>query len=230
MMEQLPLDVGLADFARFESYFPGPNSPAVHAANEAACSPTHTLMWLCGGEGVGKTHLLQAIVSAATEHGFRAVYLPLGQESELPPAVADGLGELDVVCVDDVDTVAADPDWERALFALFESARESSARLILAASQTPSRSAFSLPDLVSRFSSAAVFRLHQLSDAEKLEALRFRAASRGFALPDDVIAYLIKRVDRSMSSLFALLDKLDHEGLVAKKKISVALVKSVLNA
>ncbi len=229
-MQQLPLDVSLADYARFESFFVGPNSPAVHAATEAAHAPTRALIWLCGGEGVGKTHLLQAIVTAGTEHGFRAAYLPLGPESNLPPAAADGLGELDLICIDDVDAVAADADWERALFALFESARESGARLVLAAAQAPAHSAFALRDLVSRFSSAAVFRLHQLSDAEKLEALRFRAAWRGFALPDDVVAYLIKRVDRSTSTLFGLLDKLDHEGLVAKKKISIALVKSVLNA
>ena len=229
-MQQLPLEVGLADYARFESYFAGPNAAVLHALTETATVKSRAVIWLSGAEGVGKTHLLQACVNAANDGGYRSAYLPLGPDSSLEPEVMDGMGVLDVICVDDVDNVAGSAEWERQLFLLFESVRAGGKRLVMSASQAPAHCSFDLPDLVSRFSSAAAFRIRSLSDHDKLKALQLRANWRGFSLPDDVAGYLLKRVDRSTGSLFALLDRLDHEALVAKKKMSVAFVKSVLNA
>lgn len=229
-MEQLPLEVRLSDYARFNSFFVGPNAAAVHALSGAASIRSRAMLWLWGPAGVGKTHLLQACVTAANDNGFRAVYLPLGRDTELRPAAVEGMGELDVVCVDDVGVIAGQPDWERALLMLFESARASDARLIMSASQAPAHCFFELADLESRFGSAAAFRLQQLSDEEKLKALQLRAKWRGFVLPDDTAGYLMKRADRSSASLFTLLDKLDREALVAQKKLSVAFVKTVLNS
>jgi len=229
-MQQLPLDVGLADYARFESYFAGPNAAALHALNEASTVSARAVIWLSGATGVGKTHLLQACVNAANDGGYRAAYLPLGPETGLEPAIMDGMGALDIICVDDVDRVAGQSEWERQLFLLFEAVRAGGNRLVFSASQAPAHCRFDLPDLVSRFSSAAAFRIKSLSDDDKLKALQLRASWRGFSLPDDVASYLLKRVDRSTGHLFSLLDRLDREALVAKKKLSVAFVKSVLNA
>jgi DnaA family protein len=228
-MQQLVLDVGLADYARFESFFAGPNAATVHAMTEAAAVRSRAILWLSGKAGVGKTHLLQACVSAANDAGYRAAYLPLGPGSELIPAALDGMGELDVICVDDVDAVAGNADWERALFLLYEAARASNARLIMSASQAPAHCFFDLPDLASRFASAAAFRMHELSDEDKLSALQLRAKWRGIELPDDVAAYLMKRVDRSTGNLFDVLDKLDREALAARKKLTIAFVRSVLS-
>ena len=229
-MQQLPLEVGLADYARFESFFAGPNAAALHALTEAATTKTRAVVWLSGTDGVGKTHLLQACVNAANDGGYRAAYFPLGADNGLVPEVMDGMGTLDLICVDDVDQVAGHAEWERQLFLLFESVKAGGNRLLMSAAQAPAHCRFDLPDLASRFSSAAAFRIKSLTDDEKLKALQLRASWRGFSLPDDVAGYLLRRVDRSTGSLFALLDRLDREALVAKKKMSVAFVKSVLSA
>jgi DnaA family protein len=147
----------------------------------------------------------------------------------LIPEAVSGVGNLDVVCVDDVDRVAGEPQWERALFLLYESMRQRGARLVLAAQQAPLHCGFALPDLVSRFTSGATFRLQPLSDKDKLKAMQLRANWRGMNLPDDVARYLFARVDRSNSELFALLDRLDHEALAAQRKLTVPFVKSVID-
>ena len=228
-MEQLPLEVRLADYALFDTYHNGPNGEPVHALRNLLESRVFVVLWLWGPTDAGKTHLLQAAVNAADGNGFRSAYLPLSTGSGLSPEVLEGMGELDFICVDDVDAIAGDKTWEQGLFHLFESLRGSGGRLVLAAKESPLHCGFALQDLVSRFSSGATFRLTQLSDEDKLRAIQMRAEWRGLVLPDDTARYLISRVDRGFSQLFSLLDQLDREALKAQKKLTIPFVKAVLN-
>lgn len=227
-MQQLPLEVRLADYALFDTFYDGPNGGIVHALQDLTSSSAFSVVWIWGAPETGKTHLLQAAVAAADGGGLRAAYLPLGGDFDMSPDALDGMDEFDVVCIDDVDAVAGHKDWEQGLFGLFEGLRQNGGRLILTARKSSLHCGFSLPDLVSRFSSGATFRLVQLSDQEKLSAMQMRADWRGLVLPDDAGRYLISRVDRGCRQLFALLDQLDREALAAQRKLTVPFVKGVL--
>jgi DnaA family protein len=229
-VEQLPLEVGPAEFAVFESFLPGPNAALVHALQELAALRMRGVLWLWGAGQTGRSHLLQATVTAAAGRGFRSAYLPLGPAGGLVPSALDGMGELDLVALDDIDTVAGQSDWERALFRLFEQIRERGARLVMAASCAPLHAGFQLPDLASRFSAGAIFRVQSLTDDEKIGALQARAAWRGLDLPDEAARFLMARVDRQPAVLFTLLDRLDREALVAQKRLTVPFVKTVLDS
>ena len=143
-MEQLPLDVGLADYAVFDSFLPAGNDEAVHALQALALDGLPPFVWIWGAPGTGRTHLLQATVNAAAEAGSRTAYLPLGTPDGIAPAAADGLGALDVVCLDDIGGVAGHRDWERGLFMLYEQLRAGGGRLAVAASHAPASGAFAL--------------------------------------------------------------------------------------
>jgi DnaA family protein len=227
-MRQLPLEVRLADYALFETYYPGPNAAVLHSLNEIARNAAYAFAWLWGPGDVGKSHLLQACANAASTAGSRAVYLPLGAELGLMAAGLDGIGECDVVCIDNIDRIAGDSEWERALLLLFESVRQAGGRMVVGASRAPLHMQFALPDLVSRFTSGATFRLQTLSDEDKRKAMQLRASWRGLELPDEVAQFVMLRVDRSSSRLFELLDQLDRESLAAQKKLTVPFVRSVL--
>ena len=227
-MEQLPLEVHLADHALFETFFEGPNAATAHAFRELMRSADPAVLWVWGAPETGKTHLLQASVNAADGNGYRSVYLPLDPRFELSPAVLDGMDDVDVICIDDVDAVAGDQAWEQALFGLFERLRQHG-RLLLAARQAPLNCRFELPDLAARFASGAAFRLRPLADDDKLKAIQLRAEWRGFTLPNDTARYLMARVDRRCGQLFALLDALDREALVAQRKLTVPFVKAILD-
>jgi DnaA family protein len=227
-MEQLSLEVRLADYALFETYFAGPNAAAVHGLCDLMRSADTAVLWLWGAPETGKTHLLQAGVNAADASGHRTAYLPLDPRFELSPPVLEGMDDIDVVCIDDVDAIAGDSGWEQALFGLFERLRERRGRLVLAARQAPLNCGFELPDLASRFASGATFALRPLTDDDKLKAIQLRAEWRGLHLPDDTARYLISRVDRRCAQLFTLLDALDREALAAQRKLTVPFVKAVL--
>jgi DnaA family protein len=157
------------------------------------------------------------------------VYLPFDRSLGLPADALEGLGELDVVAIDDVDAVAGDPAIERALFGLFEQLGQTGGRLVVSAAAPPGDIRFGLPDLASRLKSGGVYHLQPLDDAGRLLALQIRARFRGFDLPDDTGRYLLNRMSRGPASLFRVLDTHDRASLVAQKRLTSPFVRSVLD-
>ncbi len=228
---QLPLGVRLRDDATFVNYYPGANAAAlgyVERLCEADAGWTESLIYLWGGEGVGRSHLLQAACLRFEQRGEAAVYLPLGEVAEYGPELLDGLDQSELVCLDDLDAVAGRADWEEALFHLFNRLRDSGRRLLLAATASPRELPVQLPDLQSRLTLALVFQLHELGDEDKLRALQLRASRRGLHLTDDVGRFILTRGERSMSGLFELLERLDQASLQAQRKLTIPFLKETL--
>lgn len=229
-MRQLALDIRLADFAVFDSFHPGLNSIAVASLQRAAGGEGPPIIWIWGATESGKSHLLQASVALAHASGAATAYLPLHKLRDLSPDVLDGLARFDVLALDDVAAIAGDAEWEKALLRIYEGLVASGGRLLLAAARPPSQSGFALADLASRLAAGAVFRLAELSDADRLSALRRRAAWRGVALPEETAQFLLARVQRGTGNLFQLLDRLDRAALEAQRRLTIPFVKSVLES
>jgi DnaA family protein len=225
---QLPLRITLPDSASLANFYPGSNGPALRSLQRAIGTRAEPFIYLWGGPGIGKTHLLQAASREASEQGEAAAYLPLGYE-ELAPDVLEGMEGFTVVTVDDIHVRAGQPAWETALFHLYNRLRDAGACLLMAGRFPPERLGIALADLVSRLSWGPVFELKGLSDEERLTALQHRARGRGLELPEEVGWFLLKRYPRDMSTLFGLLDTLDKASLEAKRRLTLPFVKSVLN-
>lgn len=219
-MRQIPLGVRLRTAAVFENFHAGSNLEAAEAVRTAT-DP----IWICGPAAAGKTHLLQAVCAASTRP---CAYIDLPGKSGMPPAVLEGLERLGLVALDDVDRAAGEAGWERALFHLFNAAMEHRTRLILAARTVPAAIRWHLPDWASRAASCRVFQLRLLDDAERIEALRLRARTRGLTLPRETAQYLLRRMPRDQQTLFDLVDRLDEEALVAQRRLTVPFVRHAL--
>lgn len=220
-MKQLALGVRLRADAVFESFWPGLNAEAVAALR----TPDGAPVWLWGAPGSGKTHLLQAVCAAA---GEAAAYFPLARSLALPPEALAGFERARVLCIDDVDAVAGDPAWERALFHSFNEAAELRTRLIFAAATPPRQADWSLEDWRSRAASCVVYQLRELDDEGRIEALRLRAAQRGLQLPYETSEYLLKRLPRDLRSLFDVLDQLDEASLAAQRRLTIPFIRDAL--
>lgn len=228
---QLPLGVRLRDDATFANYYPGANAAAlgyVERLCEADAGWTESLIYLWGGEGVGRSHLLQAACLRFEQRGESVVYLPLAEVVDFGPQVLDNLEQCELVCLDDLDAVAGRAEWEEALFHLFNRLRDSGRRLLLAAAAAPRELPLGLADLQSRLTLALVFQLHSLSDEDKLRALQLRASRRGLHLTDEVGRFILTRGERSMSALFELLERLDQASLQAQRKLTIPFLKETL--
>jgi len=225
-LSQLALPLKLQDHAVFESFLPGSNEPLVAFLQDTVASGKGPGGWIRGSLATGRTHLLQAVCERA---GNDAQFLPLRKLIDTDPAVLEGLANRKFVCLDDVDAVAGNGDWELALFNLYNDLIDSDGVLICSAASAPRDCGFGLADLVSRFSRLPTFGLHPLNESERIEALQLRARHRGLDLPVESAGYLLNRSTRDMASLYALLDKLDSEALIAKRRLTIPFVKEVLD-
>lgn len=228
-MRQLALDIRLAEHAVFDSYYAGPNSLAVARLRRLAVGEERGVCWLAGGEGTGKSHLLQACVALAHAAGELTAYLPLARLAARGPPVLDGLGGFDLVALDDVGSIAGRRDWELALLHTYEQVATRGARLVAADEVAPALLGFALADLSSRLAVGGVFRLESLGESECRLALQQRARWLGVTLPGETVDYLLKRVDRHPARLFTLLNRLDRAALAAQKRLTVPFVRSVID-
>jgi DnaA family protein len=228
MMSQLALGIFLRDDATFNNFYAESNSQLCVGLKASSSGEGERFHYLWGSTGVGRTHLLQACCHHASQFDLRSVYLPMNDILQLSPHCLDDLESLALVCIDDIHLIARNSVWEEAFFHFYNRMQFTSTRLVVAAGCAPADLGLSLRDLSSRLSACLVFHMHGLSDEGKLRALQMHAKTRGLDLPNDVGQFVLRRCLRDMSTLCAVLDKLDEASLAAQRKLTVPFVKSVL--
>jgi len=225
---QLVFDLRLRFKANLDNFILGSNAAVVHGLQAVARAGGDDYAFVWAQEGDGLTHLLQAICDDATQQGIENVYLPLRDVLHLGPSILDGLDEISFVCFDDIETIADQPQWEEALFNLFNRLQEHKCRLIVGAHRAVSACHFQLKDLVSRLSSGLGYCLAPLSDQEKLICLQQNALHRGFVLPQNVAQYFLAHYPRDLRTQLKLLEQLDILSLQQQHKITLPFVKAHL--
>ena len=225
---QLTLPVHLRDEASLDNFLFTRRLAPLQSALRALCGEQgEPSLFLYGGAGSGRSHLLQAAC-----HQFAdgtAWYLPLEQlQNRAAAAVLADTEQMALLSLDNIDAVLGRPDWEDALFHLINRARGTACRLLFSAAVTPLRLSVKLPDLASRLSGSVVFQLPDYRDEEKLQVLQFRAGRRGMHLDDEAGRYILSRAPRSFSELMAVLETLEQASLVAQRKLSVHFIKQTL--
>lgn len=216
------------DRATFASFLPARNREAVEHLQRISAGQAAGTAWVCGPEGCGKSHLLQAVCARAAEQQRSPAYFPLGEVANLGSGILEGLSQLDCVCLDDLDRVVGELTWERSLFALLREQDERGACLAIGARSPPALLPWKLADLGSRCAAAPVFQLRALDEDEQRSALQLRARLRGFDLPEETCRWLLRRFPRDPRTLYGLLDTLDEAALIAQRRLTVPFIRSVL--
>jgi len=227
---QLSLPLYLPDDETFASFYPGEN-PSLLSAIQTALHQEHgTYIYFWSREGGGRSHLLHAACAELSQRGEAVGYVPLDKRAYFVPEVLDGMEHLALVCIDNIEGIAGDDEWEAAVFHLYNRILETGrTRLFITGDRPPRQLNLSLPDLASRLDWGQIYKLQPLSDEEKLQALQLRAKLRGFELPEDVGRFLLKRLDREMRTLFTTLDQLDRASITAQRKLTIPFVKDILS-
>mgnify|MGYP001818659638 CR=1 FL=1 len=226
---QLPLGFEPGELFTFDSFIAGNNTVAAGLAQQAATGQGESQLYFWGEQGLGKSHLLQASCNLAAKNQQTVCYLTENEIVGQSPDMFDGLEHVELVCLDDIDAWLQGGDWETALFNLINRVREVGHRLIMASATPPEEVSIKLPDLRSRLAWGPVFQLQPLSDADKYQALRFRAAQNGLELPQNVADYLMQRYPRDTFGLFERLAVLDKASMATQRRLTVPLVKSVFS-
>jgi DnaA family protein len=225
--QQLHLPIELRREPTLADYLPGRNGAALAALERTAAGGGEPFLFIIGGSGSGKSHLLQGACLDAARHGRHTHYCPLGLPG-LDPGILDDLERLDLVAVDDLDRIAGRGDWERALFDLFNRLRERGRALLAAASAAPDALGLRLPDLSSRLQWGPRYRLLPLDEAECETLLKVTALARGLVLPPEVVRYIMTRYPRDPGSLVDLVGRVDAWSLREQRQPTIPLVRRAM--
>ena len=229
MATQLPLDIELNDSHSFENYYSGPNQQIVEYFQQLLVDDGSQFIYIWGGKGAGKSHLVQALCRYFSVSGKAAFYLPLKNKQNFTEKVFDNLETMSLVVIDDIDRIIGDAAWEEALFHFYNRVKDNqNCHLIISGDAAPDELGVCLADLTSRLLWGMVFHIKILNDQDKLKALQQRAHYRGLELSDDVAGYLLNNCPRDLPYLFGLLDKLDQASLVAQRKLTIPFIKTLL--
>jgi len=172
---------------------------------------------LIGPEGSGKSHLAAIWAEAA---GARFLSARALAEAHPPTALATG-----ALVIEDL---AAGQFDERALFHLFNLAREHEAFMLVTARSAPTSWTLPLADLSSRLRAVPVIALEPPDDA-LLRAIVIKLfADRQVPVDEGLVAFLLTRLERSFAAARAAVATLDREGLRLKRPVTRALAVEVL--
>lgn len=228
MSGQLPLALRWPAHQRFDSFRVGTNAAAVELLRSAAAEAEAPWLYLAGPHGSGRTHLLIAACAAANADGRSAQYLSLAALGAARATRIRQFGGSDLLAIDDLDALAGERESEHALFDLYNRCRAERATLLFAATLPPAHLGIGLPDLVSRLSACTQVALKPLDEPARRELLRERAFARGIELDDAVLDWLFAHGKRDLASLLAMLDRIDHASLAAKRRVTVPFLRSLL--
>lgn len=180
---------------------------------------------LCGGRGVGKTHLLRAVCQAASVAGLRAAWVPVKRVLPEGGGLLDGLDSVPVVCLDDIDAIGRDSDWQLALFRLINNSRARGHVLLTASRVSPRDMDFLMRDVSSRLLWGVVYALEPMSDKELARTMACYARARNYVLTERATQYMVNNLPHDLTTLTALLDRLGNLSREGNREITVPLVK-----
>lgn len=205
------------------------DAPALTAQlRDFALAGVRRALYVAGPPGTGKTHLAIGICAEAERLGRTAAYLPLRSVAGRLRDASEAAHRADVIAVDGLDCIAGDRAEEIALFDLHNRAHDAGRSVLYTASEAPDALGLVLPDLRSRLAQSVHASLPQLDDTGRHELLRLRADRRGLQLDPATIDWLLRRVDRDVPALTALLDRLDRASLASQRRLTVPFVRQVL--
>jgi chromosomal replication initiator protein len=224
----------------FETYITGRCNRMAHsAALAAAQSPGqgYNPLFIYGGSGLGKTHLLQAIGNLAQANGVSVLYASGEQyTNDFITAIRERkmeefhtkYREIDLLMIDDIHFIGGKEQTEENFFHTFNELHNSN-RQIVATSDRPPRAMSLLEDrLRSRFEGGLAIDIQPPDLETRLSILKAKAENTGVELPSDVLEFIAKRIKKNVRELEGGLNRVIAYSRLLRIKPNVELATKAL--
>ena len=177
-LPQIPFEFGNFQKIDFTSFIEGENQDLLDFLNTMTKKKKNDCLYIWGSQGTGKTHLLQAACKQADDMNSQVTYIPLKQYEEFDSEIFNGLGKLDLICVDDLEFISGNLEWQQRLTLLYNEIRDNNNSIIISSTSSPKNIKIELDDLKSRLVWGQVYKIKPPNDELKIEILKRKASER----------------------------------------------------
>ena len=226
----------------FDSFVVGPSNQFAHAAAMAAAnspSRTYNPLFLYGGVGLGKTHLMQAIGNhVATKkprakicyiacETFTNEYIEALQNNSVS-AFRRKYRKIDMLMIDDIQFLDGKARLQEEFFHTFNTLFENHKQIVLTSDRTPSEMAGLAPRLISRFEWGLVTELGKPDVETRTAILRKKAELLNLKVDLELIDYLAERISSNIRSLEGALIRVASYISLTNQHVDVAKIEELL--
>jgi chromosomal replication initiator protein len=224
----------------FDQFIVGASNRLAHAASLAVAEnpgDAYNPLFLYGGVGLGKTHLLQAIAQFALLRGKTVIYttsetftndLINSIRSQSTELFREKYRKTDFLLIDDIQFIAGKESTQEEFFHTFNTLHSSGGQLVLS-SDRPPKAITTLEDrLRSRFEWGLLADVQPPDLETRIAILRFKADSQGMHIPDDVMEFIAQRAQSNIRELEGALNKVIAHAAMMRQSINLELAMVAL--
>ncbi len=226
----------------FDNFITGNSNQFVYAATSAvADSPgkTYNPLFIYGGVGLGKTHLMHAIGNKvmAAKHDFSVLYVSSEQfTNEVVSAIRhekmsdlkEKYRNLDLLLLDDVQFIANKTATQEEFFYTFNALYEKQKQIVISCDRPPREISDVTDRLRSRFNMGLIADIQPPDIETRIAIIYKKAEVMGKKIPEDVVYYLAGKIKSNIRELEGSLIRIAAQASLTGEQINVETTKKIL--
>lgn len=227
----------------FETFVVGNNNRFAHAAALAvaeAPATSYNPLFIYGGVGLGKTHLMHAIGNEImrTSSTSRVLYVTSEKfTNQLINAIKDNTNEqfrniyrnVDVLLIDDIQFIAGKERIQEEFFHTFNSLHESGKQIILSSDRPPKEIKLLEDRLKSRFEWGLIADISNPDYETRLAILRKKAQLDNIIIEDSILSNIATKIDSNIRELEGVLNKMIAKSSLTHSPLSMEMAEKAIN-
>ncbi len=224
----------------FETFVVGASNRLAHAASMAVAerpAQTYNPLFLYGGVGLGKTHLLHAIGNICVRRNQQVLYVSSEEftndlinaiRSHTTQAFREKYRRIDVLLIDDIQFIAGKESTQEEFFHTFNTLHGQDKQIVIS-SDRPPKSLVTLEErLRSRFEWGLTADIQPPDFETRVAILRSKADRAGYRLPNEILELIARRVQSNIRELEGALTRVVAFADLSGLPLTVQLVESAL--
>ena len=227
----------------FETFVVGNNNRFAHAAALAVGNEpgkSYNPLFLYGGVGLGKTHLMHAIGNRILENNPKANVLYVTSEkftNQLINAIKDNKTEIfrnkyrniDVLLIDDIQFIAGKDRVQEEFFHTFNTLREDGKQIIISSDKPPRDIEFLEDRLKSRFEWGLLADISCPDYETRFAILRKKAQDENIIIDDSILSDIATKIDSNIRELEGVFNKIVARASLTNSPITIELAENIIN-
>lgn len=217
----------------FNNFVVGSSNKYVYAACEGVAKNPFKInpLFIYGGSGLGKTHLLHAIGNYITEHSpsLKIIYVTCERftndyieslKTHKESAFREKYRNLDILMIDDIQFISTRIQTQEAFFHTFNDLYENNKQIIIASDRPPRELSMLQERLVSRFSMGIIQDVQSPDIETRIAILRKKAEDEKYRVSDEVINFIAEKCDSNIREMEGLLSKVHFYASLRQKDVA----------